>query len=384
MAPWVASRVGVIVRRNFCSRSHLVPLSLSSQCCQCRCISVHHYKRNLSDRLPSKRLHAYLHFRSILLFGDSSSREEQQLFERRPWHDPNFMKDEAPERVEAWLLSLLKSVSNNIHHREYSPSNPPVSVDDDFNLDATIYLRVLKAYANAESNYPGAPQKAEFWLNNAIRHYEVAKQFESSNLSESKYNAAVAIVNGLQPDVEFYNAAIECWANSKEEISVVRSRTLLSKLEDNSTSIQPNARSYDLYLHSVSRGIGKNAKLHLERAQEAEKILHYRLSSDAPTCIRPSTESFNYVLRAYTRCRDERSVAGKVMTLVREMEKIQKESVLAHLNSQDDTDDWKANVNPSTKTYTMAMGELFLAMKWMIISSAVFNVVLFIIRCMDH
>ena len=348
--------------------------------------------------------HALTQTRSILLFGhDNNGDDQQQQFDkRRPWHNPTFMKDSPPEQVEAWLLSLLKSVSNNnIHNTDnrdyYSPQTPPVSLfdrDDKFILDSTAYLRVLEAYANSSAkNYSGAPQKAEYWLNNAIRHYHAAvalfeskyrtkfdsellqqlQQQSSEQLTEQQRRAADAatIVHSLQPGVECYNAVIQAWGSSKEKVSVVRSRTWLSKLEDDDNStplIQPNARSYDSYLHSVSRGIGKNAKLHLERAEEAENILQYRLSSssssssssstdNAPTSIRPTTESFNYVLRAYTRCRKEGSITGKVMTLVREMEQIQKEAVLNHhvKRGEGDDHDWKMNVIPNTKTYTMAM-----------------------------
>ena len=259
----------------------------------------------LKRRLPPHQHHlnastttAATQIRSISLFRDH---KEQLLFdERRPWHNPNFMKDNSPDQVEAWLISLLKSVSNDIS-TEYSPNNPPVSFDDDddettsFVLDSTIYLRVIEAYARAK-HYSGAPQKAEYWINFAIRHYEHAcalfqskykMELGSELLMQSDQTqtngaaaaaAAAAIVHGLQPGVESYNAVIESWANSKDKISVVRSRTWLSRLEDTSTPNQPNARSYDLYLHSVSRGIGKDAKLLLERAQEAERILQYRLS----------------------------------------------------------------------------------------------------------
>ncbi len=314
-------------------------------------------ERSLLKRRPPHHLCASTttQIRSILLFGDHEE-------ERRPWQNPNFMKDGSPDQVEAWLISLLKSVSNDIS-TEYSPNNPPVSFDGTFLLDSTIYLRVIEAYARAK-NFSGSPQKAEYWINYSIRHYEHARALFQSKYkkeigsalkqpNQTQNSAAADIVHGLHPGVESYNAVIESWANSKDKVSIVRSRTWLSRLEDN-TLLQPNARSYDLYLHSVSRGIGKDAKLLLERAQEAERILQYRLSSDAPTSIRPTTESFNYVLRAFTRCRNERSIAGKVMTLVREMEQIQKEAVLNRKG--DDIDgDWKLNVTPNTKTYTMAM-----------------------------
>lgn len=359
-----SSRLGAIV-----FRSRRPPSSSSSNLLgggQCRCITAatsytnHHNHQINRERASIRRhrpydhIHAFTQIRSILPFGE-------QFDERRPWQDPDFMNDDEPDRVEAWLISLLKSVSNDIS-AEYSPNNPPVSFGSTFLLDSTIYLRVLEAYARA-SHISGAPQKAEYWLNHSIRHYEHARElFESKyrtkfsdviQSNQKEQSAAAAIVHGLRPDVEHYNAVIECWANSKDKISVVRSRTWLSKLEDDSsTTLQPNARSYDLYLHSVSRGIGKDAIIHLERAQEAERILQYRLSPDAPTSIRPFTGSFNYVLRAYTRCRSERSVAGKVMTLVREMEAIQKEAVL---NRDSNVDNWKMNVTPNTKTYTIAM-----------------------------
>ena len=87
-------------------------------------------------------------------------------------------------------------------------------------------------------------------------------------------------------------------------------------------------------------------------------ILHYRLSPDAPLAIRPTTESFNYVLRAWTRCRKEMLVAGKVMNLVLRMERIQKDVLLAEEKGVDaDEGDWswKRNISPNTKTYTMAL-----------------------------
>ena len=305
MASSSCSRLGTIVRRSSCSiigrRKHSPPSS--SLLIQCRRQSA------ILNRRPPPHHHHYdyasTQIRSILLFGDNG----EQFDKQRPWHNPNFMKDDPPDQVEAWLISLLKSVSNDIH-TEYSPNNPPVSFDGNkFMLDSRIYLRVLEAYARAAKHYSGAPQKAEYWVNHSIRHYENARSlFESkyrtkfgSELMQSNQTqqsaataAAAAIVHGLQPDVEFYNSVIECWANSKEQISITRSATWLSKLEadcstNNPLLLQPNARSYDLYLNSVSRGIGKNSKLHLERAEEAERILQFRLSSDAPTSIRPTT-----------------------------------------------------------------------------------------------
>jgi hypothetical protein len=321
------------------------------------------------------------------------------------------MRDSSPEEVEQWLLSLLQSARKNAHEKGIATtktSNSPhdnilVYFDDGFDVDATAFLRVLESYAR--SSHPGSPQKSEYWIGVLERHHlaatelfmkifgknidvvdhsntfssasslaSLAKRNQSTPISQrypssiSERNAA-AIVRNLQPTVECYNSVIEKWGNDKDLISVVRSRRWLSKLEEEATKTEnhhfnihsplgPNARSYDLYLHSCSRGLGKSTKLLKERAKEAEEILHYRLSPDAPLTVRPTTESFNYVLRAYTRCRKDMSVAAKVMNLVLLMESIQKEYILAEeqgLDVNSENWSWKCNIAPDTKTYTMAL-----------------------------
>ena len=321
------------------------------------------------------------------------------------------MMDSSPEEVEQWLLSLLQSARKNAHEKGIATtktSNSPhdnilVYFNDGFDVDATAFLRVLESYAR--SSHPGSPQKSEYWIGVLERHHLAAMELfmttfgknidvvdhtnkfssASSLASLAKRNqtmptsqrypfqhqrdTAAAIVRNLQPTVECYNSVIEIWGNDKDLISVVRSRRWLSKLEEEATKSEhnhsnihsplgPNARSYDHYLHSCSRGLGKSAKLLKERAEEAEEILHYRLSPDAPLTVRPTTESFNYVLRAYTRCRKDMSVAAKVMSLLLLMESIQKEYILAEQQGLDVNGEnwsWKCNVAPDTKTYTMAL-----------------------------
>ena len=307
------------------------------------------------------------------------------------------------------------TTTNDDHSR-----NTIVYFDECFEIDSFAYLRVLEGYARSAG--PGSSQKCEYWIGVLERHYAAAtelfygtygtrlldsayrspspqsmsvasgecldhpiehsfealakrNQTKSENeklgtpVNDQRENAvAVAIVQSLQPTVECYNAVIEVWANDKDPISVVRSRRWLSKLEDEAKNadnrsiirspLLPNARSYDLYLRSCSRGIGKQHKLHKERAEEAEEILHHRLSPHASLDIRPSAESFNYVLRAWTRCRNEISVAAKVMNLVLTMERIQKEFILADEKGVDvDGEDfsWKRDISPDTKSYTMVL-----------------------------
>ena len=77
-----------------------------------------------------------------------------------------------------------------------------------------------------------------------------------------------------------------------------------------------------------------------------------RMKPDAPSEIRPTTESFNFAIRAWTRCRHEKSVAGKVMDLILQMEKCQKEHMLADRGMGTS---WMKFVSPDTKTYCMAI-----------------------------
>jgi hypothetical protein len=305
-------------------------------------------------------------------------------------------------------IITTNSSSNN------TSSSPPIYFDECFEIDSRAYLRLLESYTRTTARTSGNSQKSEYWIGVMERHYAAAVELfyatyggqqtiqkkqplqlvnddETAFASLAKRNKAKAesatnttiainnkknqrelaatIVRSLQPTVECYNAVIEVWSNDKDLISVVRSRRWLSKLEDEArkknavddilrSPLCPNARSYDLYLHSCSRGIGKQSTLHKERAEEAEEILHYRLSSKAPLSIRPTTESFNFVCRAWTRCRKEISVASKVMNLVLLMERIQKEFVVAEENGVNVNDkelSWKRHVSPDTKTYTMAL-----------------------------
>ena len=339
-------------------------------------------------------------------FMDQSSSEEVEN-----WFI-SLMKSTTLIANEKGIITTNSSSSSN-----NTSSSPPIYFDECFEIDSRAYLRLLESYTRTTANTSGNSQKSEYWIGIMERHYAAAVELfyatygvgqqttiqqkqqplqlvnddETAFASLAKRNKAKAesatndttannkknqrelaatIVRSLQPTVECYNAVIEVWSNDKDLISVVRSRRWLSKLEDEArkkknavddylrSPLCPNARSYDLYLHSCSRGIGKQSTLHVERAEEAEEILHYRLSANAPLSIRPTTESFNYVCRAWTRCRKEISVASKVMNLVLLMERIQKEFVVANENGGNVNDkelSWKRHVSPDTKTYTMAL-----------------------------
>ncbi|KAL7520984.1 hypothetical protein ACHAWX_005674 [Stephanocyclus meneghinianus] len=302
----------------------------------------------------------------------------------KPWHDPSFMKHCPPETVEAWLVALLD------RRRDGTRANAVV-LDDD--VDSTAYLRVLEAYARGDKS-GGAPQKAEYWIGRLERHYAgVVRAFideygtdgweRNGTDGEKKENGtsssdlgnirdkAMSAVRNLQPTVSCYNAVIRAWSEDSDAISVVRSRRWLTKLEQHHIrsdephfpehhplhhNLRPDAQSYDNYLHSCSRGTGRNPALHRRRAQEAESILRYRMSPDAPSSIRPTVESFNYVVRAWTRCRTDRTAAERVMEWVRTMEGMRRDVVRRETERREnDDDEWKRTIAPDAKTYAMAV-----------------------------
>ena len=343
---------------------------------------------------------------SLRSISNISGKHDQKL-----WHSPSFMKECSPDEIEQWLLLFLKSNAEQNRGDDHTQSN----------IDSIAYLRVLDAYA--KSKIGGAPQKAEYWIGQLEQHYAQAAKsclrsistfnesdnndahsfgtnintasLDEKNLNKSPFAALIAsrplrnrdyvqqstetqnvlvsqsrsmsFARNLQPTVDCYNAVIEAWGNNTDEISVVRSRRWLSKLEEGIDcpfpsnhplyfELHPDAKSYDLYLHSCSRGIGRQLKLHRQRAEEAEKLLRFRVSHDAPLMIRPSTASYNYVIRAWTRCRKEMCVAEKVMHLVREMEAIQRDNMQSSkTRNKSEHDLWKQHIRPNTKTYTMAI-----------------------------
>ncbi|KAL7545361.1 hypothetical protein ACHAWF_008710, partial [Thalassiosira exigua] len=293
---------------------------------------------------------------------------------QKPWHDPKFMQDSSADEVEKWLLSQIKSARRDAEGKRIRSSDssnvPVVYFHKDFDLDSKAYLRVLEAHVRSMRG--SSPQKAEYWVDLLERQHASALELframygrgkdPAGNSGSIQQENAAAIVQNLEPTVECYNALIGAWGNDKDLISVVRSRRWLSKLEEEAknpnSSLEPNAHSYDLYLHSCSRGLGKHQKVHIERAKEAEEMLDYRLSPDAPFTLRPTTESFNLVIRAWTRCRREPEVAKKVMQFVKRMEGIYKDYLLSKQKGVDVKGEdwsWKQYITPNTKTYTMAM-----------------------------
>lgn len=349
----------------------------------------------------------------------SKSVTGKQTQYRKPWHDPSFMEKCSPETVEQWLVSLLKSTNNKGGSSDTHGGNTdadsiaylrvleafakskiggaPQKAEYWIGRLEKHYAHVANDYLRNETPSFGSVESGDLLSSSSSSTFEPTKNDTGMQKSSSFANLIAArkalnnqssqtgqssnhmnimngtdskdasIVRSLQPTVDCYNAVIDAWSNDSDKVSVVRARRWLSKLESGIecpfplnhplySNLKPDARSYDLYLHSCSRGIGRQHRQHKERAEEAEELLRFRISNDAPLSIRPTTESYNYCLRAWTRCRKEISVADKVMRLVREMEAIQRD----YMQSQKDytvseASSWKEHISPNTKTYTMAI-----------------------------
>lgn len=285
----------------------------------------------------------------------------------------NKLSNGDPRRAEYWLLKLEKHYEAALesYHALYGTG----FVDKTCVRKESISPVTVKSPSKLPSFASLASSNTTSESHQSVSNNEITTLRPPDSIKQEMEKVAT-IVRSLQPTVHHYNAVIKAWAHDSDAISVARSRRWLSKLEDGPksfddrpdnllihTTLQPNAESYDLYLHSCSRGIGKKHHLLRERASEAEDILRYRMSPDAPSDIRPTTDSFNNVIRAWTRCRKDYFVADRVLNLVREMEGIYRDVIM---NEQKDgqfneEEKWKLDITPDSKTYTMAIDSWVIA-----------------------
>lgn len=235
----------------------------------------------------------------------------------KEWHQNDFLKDATVKEKESWLQSMLES-----HSKE---------------LDVQAFLIVLQALAIPHIDDAGAPRRAEHWMARLKGH---------SSISSTP---------------ECYQAAIQAWANSKNEnILVVVNRSerwlneLIAESETAPERIRPTIECYNAFLDALTRGRSgsnkRNQTIVQSNASKAEGILR-RLHSEfhhfgeaAP--VIPNTETFNFVIRGWTRCKHDNSIAKKVLALLRLMEAYQRENPTS------------SRVLPDTRSYSMSIDAL--------------------------
>jgi len=271
------------------------------------------------------------HRRQLSVFDKISS-----TFVAVDWHNPSFMEGNSADEKEIWLTS---------HMLERT----------DKELDSAAYLLVIDGWAR--SGATGAAQKAEKWLVDLERRYRNTLCSENEGTSP---NFPVCS-SKLEPTIDCYNSVIFAWAKSSESIATIRAERWLSKVKQamndvdstkedmptTSARLGPNTNSYNFFLDCLSKGCSKASSDLQSNAEKAEQTLGemIKLQKVRGDRVNPNTDSFNYVLRAWTRCRNEVSIADKVMDLLREMELCQRSSK----NPE------HAIIKPNTLSYSLAM-----------------------------
>jgi hypothetical protein len=320
------------------------------------------------------------------------------------WHDPAFLSGATVEEKERWLNYLIKSSSG---HESENNQSMIFEVEDGGTLavkpgshvvDAQAFNLVIRAWAKESQNAKSilgarAAFRAEDWLSRLRK--EAVKEGEGLMGKKSDNNI------GLQPTLESYNAVLEAWSNNREALAVARAERWFSELstlskidvvasESNAGQrpILASLESYNYLLAVYSKGLGKNKKRIQEGVIKAENLLNQLLASceassiaidrEENNCylepVAPNTDSFNYVISAILKCRDNSDVAVRVMDWVRRMETLDNESVVLESHSSSINEKKGAeplqtvskrglilNVAPNSKTYSIAISAWALA-----------------------
>jgi hypothetical protein len=178
------------------------------------------------------------------------------------------------------------------------------------------YLRVLQDLAS--SKLPDAPLRAERWL----------MQLEKKET----------------PTSEAYEYVIRAWAAASHEDParvVIRAERWLWKQN------APNTACFNAFLDacSLGRGLKTNRQLVRKHALKAQETLLYMLRHNIPCTV----DTFNFVIRAWTRCRSSSDVVERVMEILNLFEKYHR--------SVD------SSVMPNSRSYAMVLDAVAVRIK---------------------
>jgi pentatricopeptide repeat protein len=214
--------------------------------------------------------------------------------------------------------------------------------DADHDVKREDFLVVLRLLVEAAAT-PGAAVRAERWLGR-LEKLAVAHDDDDE------------LASALRPTTECYRLVIATWASAKREspqIIVARAERWLNKGLDSAVEEQqPDTATWNAFLDAVSKGRAhKGAKAlttvrdHAIQAQETlERMLEDQRQHGSGSRMAPDTDSFNYVMRAWTRCRRATDIADRTMDALRALEDYQRRV--------------DPNVGPNTKSYGMVLDSL--------------------------
>ena len=217
------------------------------------------------------------------------------------------------------------------------------------------YLIVLRALAT--SKIPDAPLRAERWIYRLEQHAANTSPDISNTSSSNLFGNVISMKGVVIPTSECYQRVIEAWGDAINEDAarvVTRAERWLWKNIDSSSLIaRPNTACFNAFLNVCTKGRAlKNtlagSYLIREHAQKAENVVRYMVAmrrKEGPECLMaPTIESFNLVLRGWTRCRRSIDISERTMDALNLLEQYQL--------SVD------PNVRPDSRSYGMAMDSI--------------------------
>ena len=258
-------------------------------------------------------------------------------------HNNNMNNNNNNNNEEA-LVAEKESTLGNLLDR-----NPSwVSTED--------YLVVLRALA--VSKLPDAPLRAERWIYRLEQHAAtnviVPEQNHTTTTTNLLFGNAMSVKGVVIPTSECYQCVIEAWgAVTNEDAARVVTRAerwLWKNIDAPSHIARPNTACFNAFLNVCTKGralknTNERSSLVREHAQKAENVLRYMVAmrrKEGPECVMaPTLDSFNLVLRGWTRCRRSIDIVERTMDALNLMEQYQL--------SVD------PNVRPDSKSYGMAM-----------------------------
>jgi len=205
------------------------------------------------------------------------------------------------------------------------------------------FLTVLRALA--ASRLPDAAVRSDRWLHRLEQHTGIV----TTDVRLDRGGPAV-------PNAECYQRVIEAWSTAVSEdpsrVVTRAERWLWKHIDSPSESLQPNTACFNAFLDACTKGRSyrgsKTSSLQRMHAEKAEAALNFMIDcaeSDGPDSrMAPNTESFNSVMRGWTRDRRNYKITECTSRIFSMLENYQ-----ARFGN---------NVRPDCKTYNMLMDSI--------------------------
>ena len=276
-----------------------------------------------------------------------------------------------PRRADMWMNRLLE-----LYHRKKDEN------ENEFHLDPKCYQYVIQAWANSDKEEAIVIRnRSERWLNDIIQksgdtllstvtiqgknppprpptvlnnnnnnnnNKPNNNKYDNDNDNDAQTKQNIAPPPKIKPTIHCFNAFIDGLTRGRQGKNK-RDRQIL--VENAAFSENILRRLHSMYCH---RSKQQQQQQQQQQEEEEDKINTY--SDDDIAIIRPNTDTFNHVIRGWTRCKQEHNIHKKVLTILRLMESDQRENPEAFITDS-------GLPRPNTKSYSMAMDALIAVAK---------------------